>query len=157
MTKTKAKKKRQYREVKPLKSVPFEPKHPSKSVSHPPDRIDPAQAMPFRTPEKPEPRGASGDPKERNPTFLLIKNLGPEADERRVRELVGDRVKISSLNIVKNSNNVYVEFENPGEIRRLVREHEKEPLTLRGKKLKMCLVNKLPLDLNRQSKICKAI
>lgn len=152
--KTRQKKKRQYKEFKPesgfqsIRDSDSKANSQNKSIMTKPNQ---SGSKSFKTPEKTEQKNTE----EANPTFLLIKNLGPRVDESNVRELLGDHVVISSLKIVKNSNNVYVRFENPQQIHKLIQDHEKNPLTFRNKKVKMCLVNKLPLDLNQKSKICK--
>ena len=161
--KTKAKKKRQYKEIKPPKAVNHLQKTSREeqstnfvtSMTHT-IPLATSDQQSFRTPEKVDQK-AKGNTEEINPTFLLMKNLGPNVDESTVRELIGDQIVINSLKIVKNSNNVYLKFEDPREIHRLIKDHEKNPLVFRNKKVKMCLVNKLPLDLNQKSKICKKI
>ena len=159
-TKTRVKKKRQYREVKPPKGHSSKPKDslksiPKKTMETGSNKDSHFTSQSFRTPEKGEMNSQKTTPKNENPTFLLIKNLGTDVNEGNVRDLLGEGVKISSLNIIKNSNNVYLKFEDAMEIHRIIKNHDKNPLIFRGKKVKMCLVNKLPLDLNQKSKICK--
>jgi hypothetical protein len=160
-TKTRVKKKRQYREIKPPKGQKSKLKVskaslPEKSIQTSHEEVSTLAAKSFRTPEKGDFNSQNSTAKEENPTFLLIKNLGADVNENDVRDLIGQNLKISSLKIVKNSNNVYLKFENAKEIHRIIKNHEKSPLIFRGKKVKMCLVNKLPLDLNQKSKICKS-
>jgi hypothetical protein len=158
-TKTRVKKKRQYREVKPPKENPTKQKSNHKPTENPiqpkTEEVSNFETQSFRTPEKGGMSSPKENSKEDNPTFLLIKNLGADVNEDNVRDLIGDSLKISSLNIIKNSNNVYLKFEEAKDIHQIIKNHEKNPLVFRGKKVKMCLVNKLPLDLNQKSKICK--
>jgi hypothetical protein len=161
-SKTWQKKKRQYKEFKPSKAPSsgnatgregnsnstYGKKNEKNYSEH-------SGLKSFKTPEKGEQKNR--DQSEETPTFLLIKNLGSGVSEENVRELVGKHVSISSLKIVKNSNNVYLKCEQLQQIHRLIKEHEKHPLMFRNKKVKMCLVNKLPLDLNQKSKICKKL
>ena len=85
--------------------------------------------------------------------YLLVKNLPADVDEDIVRGLFSTCKSLKEILIVKNSNNVYVRFSEVQEINQLVDRSEADGFNVNGKKLKMCMVNKLPLDLNEKSKI----
>ena len=154
-----SKKKRTYKEVKPAQtSHNFETK---KEIEHFPQKEDSKsgwskQSDAFWTPQKNGNRSQSESNLEKEHFFLLIKNLGVDIQTTTVKQLLGNKFGLENLAIVKNSNNVYLKFESPGEIERVIRLNDQSPLMHKGKRAKMCLVNKLPLDLNQKSKICKA-
>ena len=92
-------------------------------------------------------------PKERLHNFLLVKNLPPNVSVQTVRQLFPNAQTLCDVQITPNTSNIYVKFADIKEIKEIVEDNEHSPLELDGKRLKMCLVSKLPLDLNEKSKI----
>ena len=54
---------------------------------------------------------------------------------------------------VSNSSSVYLKFGSLEEIKSIMKQHLVAPFCIGKKKLNLCLVNKLPLDLNQKSRI----
>ena len=54
---------------------------------------------------------------------------------------------------VENSSSVYLKFSSLEEIKKIMKQHLVAPFYIGSKKLNLCLVNKLPLDLNGKSRI----
>lgn len=86
-------------------------------------------------------------------SFLLIKNFSPDTSENRVRDMFASFRSLKDVIIIKNSNNIYVTFDNANEVQRILELSEREGFEDAGRQLKMCLVSKLPLDLNDKSSI----
>jgi RNA recognition motif-containing protein len=91
------------------------------------------------------------DPSTHN--YLLVKNLPPETTEDNVRGLFRGFQSLREVLIVKNSNNIYVTFDSTIEVQRILKLSESKGFEVAGRQLKMCLVSKLPLDLNDKSSI----
>jgi RNA recognition motif-containing protein len=85
--------------------------------------------------------------------YLLIKNLPPQIDEQVVRELIPEARDSSDILILENTSNVYIKFPKTEIVRKIVEVYENTPIEFNGKPLRMCLVTKLPLDLNQKSRI----
>ena len=131
---------------------------PSKICKDKPVNINMPKNENFYTPEKMEP--VSGNKFEKSHSdeshfFLLIKNLGSNIDESEIKNLLESKFGKFQNKIVKNSNNVYIKFGWLEQIQEIIKINEQNPLMYGSKKAKMCLVNKLPLDLNQKSKIGK--
>lgn len=54
---------------------------------------------------------------------------------------------------MNNSSSVYLKFASLEEIKNIMKQHLVAPFCIGKKKLNLCLVNKLPLDLNQKSRI----
>ena len=85
--------------------------------------------------------------------YLLIKNLPMDINEETIRDFFKDYQTIEEVIIVKNSNNIYLKFGEMAEIKQILEKSEIQPYEYEGQRLKMCFVNKLPLDLNEKSRI----
>jgi len=87
------------------------------------------------------------------PRFLLVKNLPQHVSEAEVRGLFSKLPSISEIIILKNSTNVYLRLADLDEANAFVIRKGNLPIHFKGKKLEVCLVSKLPLDLNETSAI----
>ena len=85
--------------------------------------------------------------------YLLIKNLPPQVDEQVIRELIPEAKESNDIIILENTSNVYIKFSKTDQVKRIIEAHEISPVEFNGKNLKVCLVTKLPLDLNQKSRI----
>jgi len=85
--------------------------------------------------------------------YLLIKNLPSQIDEQVIRELIPEAKDSNDIIILENTSNVYIKFPQVDQVKRIVEAHESTPVEFNGKPLKVCLVTKLPLDLNQKSRI----
>lgn len=88
-----------------------------------------------------------------NHNYLLIKNLPNAITPQKLLEILPTKCKFEDIIKVPESNNIYVSFKSLEEIRQIVEASEQNPINYNGKQLRMCLVNKLPLDLNNSSSI----
>lgn len=86
-------------------------------------------------------------------SYLLIRNLPADTTEIQVRDLFANFRSLREVIVIKNSNNIYVIFDNPAEVQRILDLSEAQGFEDAGRPLKMCLVSKLPLDLNDKSSI----
>lgn len=87
------------------------------------------------------------------PRFLLVKNLPQHVTEAEVRGLFAKLPCISEIIILKNSTNVYLRLSDLEEANAFLTRKGNLPIHHKGKKLEVCLVSKLPLDLNETSAI----
>lgn len=102
----------------------------------------------FLTPEK---EGASRHPEK--PSFLLLKNLDPLTSESEIRRALSSLHRLKDFPIYRNCGNVYVKFPLLSDILKIIERNKLKPIFPGQASLKVCLVNKLPLDLNQKSKI----
>jgi hypothetical protein len=86
-------------------------------------------------------------------SYLLIKNLPPQIDIETIKNLYPDARESDEIIILPNTTNVYIKFQNVQKIKQLVQLYIDSPVEFNGKLLKVCLVSKIPLDLNEKSKI----
>ena len=104
----------------------------------------------FLTPEK---EGVSRNPEK--PSFLLLKNLDPLTSESEIRRALSSLHRLKDFPIYRNCGNVYVKFPLLSDILKIIERNKLKPIFPAQTNLKVCLVNKLPLDLNQKSKIGK--
>ena len=86
-------------------------------------------------------------------SYLLVKNFPEDISESEVWNLFQDSVSLEKVIILSKINNVYLKFTSMIEIQALIATNESVPMVYKGQKLKMCSVLKLPLDLNKASKV----
>lgn len=96
-------------------------------------------------------KASSSGPRSHN--YLLVKNLAGGVSDKSLQELLPIKLPFEEVIRIPDSSNVYVSFRSLAEVKRVVEESETRPVSFQGKQLKMCLVNKLPLDLNINSRI----
>ena len=82
--------------------------------------------------------------------YLLIKNLPINTTKGSLEKRYGEEEGFQEVLMNQGSNNVYIRFKEAKRILELIKIHEENP---ENKQIKMCLVNKLPLDLNERSRI----
>lgn len=85
--------------------------------------------------------------------FLLVKNLPTNFSEKDILSVFIDVKSITEVFTKPNSNNVYLKMTDLEELESIVNQNNIDPITIDSVKLKMCLVSKLPLDLNKKSRI----
>jgi len=85
--------------------------------------------------------------------YLLVKNFPPDISESEVWSVFQDSMSLEKVIILSKINNVYLKFTSMVEIQTIISANESAPTIFKGQKLKMCSVLKLPLDLNRGSKV----
>lgn len=85
--------------------------------------------------------------------FLLIKNLPKNVTEEEVRALIPETITAISISIISQSSNVYVKYASQNEIKTILKRHAENPIRHEGKALDLCFVTKMPLDLNKTSRI----
>lgn len=90
---------------------------------------------------------------EEDNNYLLIKNLPKNITYDQIKATIPDVNSAIDVLIVSHSNNVYVKFANRQEIKNILIKHTTQPFRKDGKKLDLCFVTKMPLDLNKTSKI----
>lgn len=88
-----------------------------------------------------------------NYNYLLLKNLPNGTTKNQLTERFNEYETIEEIIIVTNSNNAYIKFADIEEIREILNKNESEGLLFNNQRLPVCFVNKLPLDLNKKSKI----
>lgn len=85
--------------------------------------------------------------------YILIRNLHPKTNEQKVKNIFKEFSSLQNVIKVSNSSSVYLKFSSLKEIKNIMKQHLVAPFYIGHKKLNLCLVNKLPLDLNQKSKI----
>lgn len=85
--------------------------------------------------------------------YLLIKNLPENTSEEDIKQIFEQCSSLEKIVVIPKINNVYVKFGDLAEIRILVEQQDVTPLVFNGTKLRLCFVNKLPLDLNDKSRV----
>lgn len=90
-------------------------------------------------------------PKTNKHNYLLIKNLPSTTTCKQLKDRYRKCPGFQKLIMIPNSSNVYIKFAELAQVQGLIEQHEGDPDT--DQKVKMCLVNKLPLDLNEKSRI----
>lgn len=85
--------------------------------------------------------------------YILIRNLHPKTSQTKVKNIFKDFPSLQKVIKVSNSSSVYLKFSSLKEIKSIMKQHLVAPFYIGPKKLNLCLVNKLPLDLNQKSKI----
>jgi len=91
-------------------------------------------------------------PKSNKHHYLLIKNFSSFFTFESLEDKYSTYPGFEKVVMIPGSKNAYIKFENMEHVQRIIEENESCFLTA-GQKLKMCMVNKLPLDLNEKSKI----
>lgn len=97
-----------------------------------------------------------GDSDPSLPRFILVKNLPMNVAEADVRKLFSKLSSVSEVTILGNSTNVYLRVLDAEEAALFLAKKASSPMSFKGKKLEVCLVSKLPLDLNETSAIVLA-
>ena len=85
--------------------------------------------------------------------YLLVKNFPQNISESEVWNVFQDSMSLEKVIILSNINNVYLKFTSMVEIQTIISSNDSMPTVYKGQKLKMCSVLKLPLDLNKGSKV----
>lgn len=85
--------------------------------------------------------------------YILIRNLNSKISDENIRSIFRDFKSLKDIIRIFNSNNVYLKFSSLEDLKSVMKRHLVAPFVVRKKKLNMCLVNKLPLDLNKKNKI----
>lgn len=102
----------------------------------------------YHTPEK-----TGSLQKTQRPNFLLIKNLESGVSEKQIRKALSVCYDVQNYPIFRNCGNVYIKFPEINSILKVIERNKQKPIFPLYANVKICLVNKLPLDLNRKSKI----
>lgn len=83
----------------------------------------------------------------------MIRNLNSKINDSSIRTIFRDFRSLKEIIRIFNSNNVYLKFGSLEDLKSVMKRNLVAPFVCRKKRLNMCLVNKLPLDLNKKSKI----
>lgn len=84
--------------------------------------------------------------------YLLIKNPPSNLTKKILYKRFSDNKNFEEIMIIKNSKNIYIKFDNLEAINKIIKTNDLLKNSDKNK-LNMSLVNKLPLDLNKSSKI----
>ena len=84
--------------------------------------------------------------------YLLIKNFSCAFTLERLQEKYQNYPSFEKVVMIHGSKNAYIKFGEMAQIQKIIEENESNGVT-DSQKLKMCMVNKLPLDLNEKSRI----
>lgn len=87
--------------------------------------------------------------KEEDHNYILIKDLPKKYGLKKLENLFKKKNSFERIISIPNSKNIYAKFESFKEAEELVKENNSK----KTNKLDMCLVKKLPLDLNKSSRI----
>ena len=90
---------------------------------------------------------------DRDNCYLLVKNLPEGVSEKEVWDLFQDSISLEKVILLPKISSVYLKFTSTVEVQTIIAANEELPLVFKGQRLKMCSVMKLPLDLNRGSKV----
>ena len=85
--------------------------------------------------------------------YILIRNIPSKTEDSEIKVTFKAFSSLQNIFKVFNSSSVYLKFKSLDEIKTIMKQHIIAPFYLKHRKLNMCLVNKLPLDLNKKSKI----
>ena len=93
-------------------------------------------------------------PKKNNSThyYLLIKNPPSDLTKKNLYKKFSKNKFFEEIMIIKNSKNIYIKFVNLKAINEIIQKNDSLKKNDK-KKLNLSLVNKLPLDLNKSSRI----
>lgn len=91
-------------------------------------------------------------PKSGKHHYLLIKNYSERYTYERLQEKYSKYEGYEKIIVIPGSQNVYIKFEEMMQVHRIIEENDNAIIS-NGQNLKMCIVNKLPLDLNEKSRI----
>ena len=80
--------------------------------------------------------------------YLLIKSLPQKMNIKKLKGIFSEYSSYDSIITIPNSRNIYIKFLNNSDIDKILLKNKS-----RKKPLLMMTVNKLPLDLNKKSKI----
>ena len=83
--------------------------------------------------------------------YLLIKNFSERFSVESLQASYGAYEGFERVVMIPGSKNAYIKFEEMEQIQAIIADNENSAQT--GNRLKMCMVNKLPLDLNEKSRI----
>lgn len=73
-------------------------------------------------------------------------------DIKRLAEYFSEYEEYEEVFQIQNCSNIYVKFKNPKIVDKIIKDHNQNKGLKLGK-MKLCAVKKLPLDLNKASKI----
>lgn len=85
--------------------------------------------------------------------YLLIKNVAGPLSAATLAKLLPAKASFGEIIKIPDSNHIYIAFKSLADVERIVAASEAKPVFYLGRHLRMCLVNKLPLDLNLRSSI----
>lgn len=91
-------------------------------------------------------------PKSSKHHYLLIKNFKKKYTSEALEAEFSLHPGFEKVVMIPGSKNAYIKFEEIENIKRIIEENELV-CSRTGQKIKMCMVNKLPLDLNEKSRI----
>lgn len=85
--------------------------------------------------------------------YLLVKNIPENFTKNDIFVVFMDVKSLIDILIKKGNNNVYLKMTDIKELTTLLETSERQPLQINGVRLRMTLLSKIPLDLNRGSRI----
>ena len=83
--------------------------------------------------------------------YVLLKNTPPATNPKQIREIFPG-LRISNIKMFEKKSRAFVEFERNHDIQNLIERHSRHDFILRSN-IEICPVTKIPLDLNKLSKI----
>lgn len=91
-------------------------------------------------------------PKSGKHHYLLIKNFMERFTLETLEATFSAYPGFDKVVMIPGSKNAYIKFEEMTQVQQIIEDNETAAL-VSGQRLKMCMVNKLPLDLNEKSRI----